>query len=221
MNALQLVNSVFRRIRETEVVDFTSTYANMILDFINETKREVEDSWNWSMLRSVKTITTSAGVSDYSITGAGQRFRFLPRDDGNVFAYDSTNQNKVFLVDGDWVNKQAYLQTITNNFPTEFAVIGQDSNLDPIVKFYPTPNGTYSIQIGLVIPQAELSATTDTLSIPWYPVVQGTWARAISERGEDGGQNTSEQYSMYMNSLGDAIAQDVARTGTETVWRQV
>lgn len=220
MNALQIVNSVLRRLRVTEVVDFSEAYTKLILDLVNETKREVEDSWNWSMLRNVVTVTTSNGTSTYSLTGAGQRFRFLPRDDGNVHAYDSTNQDKLYLVEGDWVNKQAYLQTVTPNRPSQFAVVGQDASLDPTIKLYPTPNGTYSLKFGMVIPQAELSATTDTLTIPWYPVVQGAWAKAISERGEDGGQNTIEQWQMYQNTLGDAIQQDAARVG-ETVWQQI
>lgn len=220
MNALQIVNSILRRLRVNEVVDFTESYTKLILDFVNETKREVEDSWNWSMLRNTITVTTSSGTSTYSLTGAGQRFRFLPRDDGGVHAYDSTSQNKIHLVEGDWVNKQAYLQTITPDRPTHFAVVGQDVSLDPTIKLYPTPNGVYSLKFGVVIPQAELTNTTDTLTVPWYPIVQGAWAKGISERGEDGGQNTIEQYQMYMNSLGDAIQQDAARVG-ETTWQQI
>ncbi|MDX9757480.1 MAG: hypothetical protein RBT52_08295, partial [Sulfurimonas sp.] len=209
-----------RRLRETEISDFNEAYTKLILDFVNETKREVEDSWNWAMLRSIKTVTTSSGTADYSIVGAGQRYRFLPRDDGNVFAYDSTNQLRLFLKEGDWVNRQQYLQTITPSFPTDFAVVGQDVNLDPTIKLYPTPNGIYSLKFGLVIPQAELTAITDVLTLPWYPIVIGSWAKAISERGEDGGQNTIEQWQMYQTALGDAIQQDVARTG-ETTWQQI
>lgn len=220
MNALQIVNSVLRRLRESEVQDFSESYTKLILDFVNEAKREVEDAWNWSMLRTTITIPTSSGTASYSLTGAGQRYRFLPRDDGNVHAYDSTNQGKLYLVEGDWVNKQAHLQTVTPDKPSQFAVVGQDASLDPVIKFYPTPNGTYSTQFGLTVPQAELSLTTDTLSIPWYPVVMGAWAKGISERGEDGGQNTIEQWQMYQNALGDAIQFDAARVG-ETLWQQI
>lgn len=221
MNALQIVNSVLRRLRESEVGDFTESYTKLILDFVNETKREVEDSWNWSMLRTVKTVTTANGTSDYSITGAGQRYRFLPRSgDGNVFAFDSTNQGNVYLREGDWVNSRQYLQTSNNDKPSDFAVVGQDASLDPTIKLYPTPNGVYNLQFGLVVPQAELVDTTDILTVPWYPVVMGAWAKGISERGEDGGQNTIEQWQMYNNTLSDAIAQDAARVG-ETIWQQV
>lgn len=220
MTALQIVNSVLRRLREAEVTDFSQSYTKLILDFVNETKREVEDSWNWSMLRYIKDVNTSSDISEYSIVGAGQRYRFLSRDDGNVFAYDSTNKSKLFLKEGDWVNKQQYLQTITNTLPSDFAVIGQDENLDPVIKLYPTPNGVYSLKFGLVIPQTELAATTDVLLVPWYPLVIGTWAKAISERGEDGGQNTIEQWQMYQTALGDAIQQDSVRTG-EIIWQQI
>lgn len=221
MNALQLVNSVLRRLREEQVTDFTASYTNLILDFINETKREVEDSWNWTALRQVLTITTSNGVNQYSLTGAGERFRFLPREGtDNIFAYDSTNHTYLHLGNGDFVNKQAYLQTVQATLPEVFAVVGQDSSFDPILKFYPTPNGTYSLKFGVVVPQAELTTITDVLTVPWYPVVLGAWAKAISERGEDGGQNSAEQDRNYYNSLGDAIQMDAAKVG-ETVWQQV
>lgn len=222
MNTLQLVNSVLRRLRKEEVTDFTDAYVKLILDFVNETKTEVEDAWNWSMLRQYAAVTTTAGVSDYSITGAGQRYRFLPNEDGtNVFAYDSTNRVPLYLQKGGYVNKQQYLQTTQSNIATDFSVIGQDSNLDPTIRLFNTPAGTYNLVFGLVVPQDDLSSISTELKVPWYPVVLGAWAKAISERGEDGGRNTSDQWAMYNKSLSDAVQLDVARLGDEIVWQPI
>lgn len=222
MTALQLVNSVLRRLREAEVTDFSESYTKLILDFINETKREVEDSWDWSALRQTISINTDAVNRSYSITGAGQRYRFLKRlGTDSVSAYNTTNKSWLSLVNNDYILNQVQIGDTTPSIPEQFAVTGQDASLDPVITFGPVPNGIYTLKFNLVVPQAELSAITDILTIPWYPVVQGTWARAISERGEDGGQNTSEQYQMYAASLSDAISQDVAKTGGELVWSQV
>ena len=54
-----------------------------------------------------------------------------------------------------------------------------------------------------------------------YNFPNGTWARAISERGEDGGQNTSEQWQLYRSFLADNIAQDAGRVPDETIWEVV
>lgn len=213
MNALQLVNSVLRRIRETEVVDFSASYTKLILDFINETKREVEDAWDWSSLRSTISIPTDTVNKDYSVTGAGQRYRILS-------AYNTTNLSLLNLTDRSSILQQQQIGNSSPSVPYSYAVTGQDASLDPIISFGDVPNGIYTLKFNLIVPQNDLAITTDTLTVPWYPVVQGAWARAISERGEDGGQNTSEQYQMYVSSLADAIAQDAGRIG-ETIWTQV
>ena len=213
MNTLQLVNSVLRRVRETEVTDFSESYTKLILDFINETKREVEDSWDWSMLRNTLTITTNTTDQDYSLVGAGQRYRLIN-------AFNTTNKYELQITEPSEILREQQVYSTSSLVPQVFAITGQDSNLDPIVSFGAPPNGVYPLKFNLVIPQDELVNTTDAIKVPWYPVVQGAWARAISERGEDGGQNTSEQYQMYVTSLSDAIAQDAGRVG-EITWTSV
>jgi len=99
MTALQLVNSVLRRLRESEVTDFTESYSKLILDFINETKREVEDSWDWSALRQTISINTNTADRSYPIIGAGQRYRFLRQlGTENISAYNVTNKSWLDLL---------------------------------------------------------------------------------------------------------------------------
>ena len=51
MTYLNLVNNVLRRLREEEVTSVSSsTYGKMVGDFVNDAKRIVEDSWDWSAL---------------------------------------------------------------------------------------------------------------------------------------------------------------------------
>jgi len=220
MTALQIVNSVLRRLRETEVTDFLESYTKLILDFVNETKREVEDSWGWTSLRTSVSIPSVVGQDTYTITGLSNRFKFLKDDSGNVLCYNMSYKSRLNLVGNANIYGIAALSTPTPGRPTNFAIVGQDVNNDPIIQFdYPFDHVDI-LKFYAIVPQAELSATTDVVSVPWYPLVQGTWARAISERGEDGGQNTSEQYQMYVTSLSDAIAQDEARVG-ETNWTTV
>ena len=75
---LDCVNGVLRRIREDEVVTvIQSDYSKLIGDMVNEAKREVEDAWNWSVLRTTKTITTVSGTQNYEIPTTNPRARLL------------------------------------------------------------------------------------------------------------------------------------------------
>jgi hypothetical protein len=57
--------------------------------------------------------------------------------------------------------------------------------------------------------------------VPSEPVILGAFARALVERGEDGGLNSSEAYGLYKASLADAIAIESSRFVEEDGWEAV
>ena len=82
MTYLELVNSVLRRLRESEVdtvqgVGNTNSYARLIGDFINESKSQVEATWDWSALRSTLTLTTTPNIFNYELNGAQNNAKVL------------------------------------------------------------------------------------------------------------------------------------------------
>jgi len=88
MTYLNLVNNVLRRLREDEVTSVQeSTYSKMVGDFVNDAKRTIEDSWDWSALRTTLTITTTADVFNYVLTGSQNRIKALNviNDTANLF----------------------------------------------------------------------------------------------------------------------------------------
>ncbi|RKZ67680.1 MAG: hypothetical protein DRQ48_09485, partial [Gammaproteobacteria bacterium] len=75
MTHIELINAVLRRLRESEVVTPSeNSYAKLIGDFVNETKREVEDSWNWNVNMTTIQINTEDGVARYEVTDSGNRY---------------------------------------------------------------------------------------------------------------------------------------------------
>jgi hypothetical protein len=48
--------------------------------------------------------------------------------------------------------------------------------------------------------------------VPSKLIVQNAYARALVERGEDGGLNSSEAYALYKSMLADYIALEATRT---------
>lgn len=215
MTYLQLINAVLRRLREDTVSNYNDTeYSTLIGDFVNEVKREVEDSWNWSNLRSTIQIATSSGTFKYTLTNAGDRYKILQ-------VLDDTNDYELFPAPWDTLNKWFTITNSTNNQPSWYGINGQDSNSDPYVDLFPTPNGAYTINFNMVIAQDDLAANATKLTVPDYPVILGTYARALSERGEDGGTMYAEAMNQYYKALSDAIAMDSHNCKEETVWSVV
>jgi hypothetical protein len=77
----------------------------------------------------------------------------------------------------------------------------------------------YALRINCVIPQAPLSANADVILIPAEVVIEGAVARAISERGDDGGFVEQEQRYRYIVS--DYIAAESQLRLDEVTWGPV
>ena len=68
MTYLELVNGVLRRLREEEVTSVgQETYSKMIGDFVNDSKKIVEKSWDWSGLKTTISVATEADKYNYSL----------------------------------------------------------------------------------------------------------------------------------------------------------
>ena len=74
MTYLQLVNSVLRRLREDEVTTVgQNAYSKLIGEFVNDAKRTVEDSYDWTALRTTLTVSTTTDTFNYVLTGSQNR----------------------------------------------------------------------------------------------------------------------------------------------------
>jgi hypothetical protein len=212
MTYLQLVNEVLVRLRENEVSTVTQTpYSKLIGKYVNDIKRDVEDAYDWNALTDTLTATTSASLFNYVLTGSGVRFRVLDviNDDSNWFLETTTRR---------WMNEQFLINTNAPGSPQYYSFNGVDSNGDTQVDLFPIPDGVYNIRFNIIKPQPALSSDNTQLLVPSEPVIFGAVAKALVERGEDQGQNSSEAYGLYRKSLGDHVAIEAARYGDETVW---
>lgn len=78
MTYLNLMNNVLRRLREEETTSVTSTtYVKMVGDFINDAKKLVEESNDWSALRETIVVTTTASDNSYSLTGGSDNVKVM------------------------------------------------------------------------------------------------------------------------------------------------
>jgi hypothetical protein len=209
------MNNVLRRLREEEVTSVTATtYSKMVSDYINDAKKMVEESNDWSALRETLTISTTASDNTYSLTGASDNVKLMSviNDTQNCFMEYQTK---------DWFNDALYISNAVEGAPKYFTYNGVDSSGDTQVLVGPTPDGVYTLRFDVIKRQADLSSNTDTLLVPAMPVVHLTVALLARERGETGGTSAAEYFAVADRFLSDAIAIDAAKHPEEMVFRTV
>jgi len=205
MTYLELVNDVLIRLRESSVSTVgETTYSSLIGKFVNDAKRQIEDSYNWNCLAQTITVTTTSGTSSYALTGAGQKFRVND-------ALNTTSLIGLRNIEFVDMNRKLNLATPSQSIPSEFCFSGVDGNGDTKVDLFPVPSGAFTLLFDLTIPQANLSADGTSVKVLDYLVTQSAYARALIERGEDGGTNSNEAYALFRGMLSDAIALESTR----------
>jgi hypothetical protein len=211
---LDLVNDVLVRLREDEVQTVNqNAYSKLIGKFINDAKRQVEDAYMWNALRQTYAINTVNGVFNYTLTNSGVRFKLedVINDTENFTMHlvNTEAMNSLFLTQGE------------TNIPRYFNFNGVTTDGDTQVDLYPIPNGAYNIKFNVIQPQAALVNNADRILVASEPVIFYAYAKALAERGEDGGIQAGEAYQLYLQSLADHIAIESSRNGPDLIWEQV
>jgi len=209
MTYKQLINNVLVRLREREISNVSDN--KLIGAFVNDAKHEVENAWNWSALRQTLTVTTSNNVFNYELNGTGNDFTVLDvvNETGDYFMeYRTAHQFNDFYLNSD----------IATGNPRYYSFNGVSSDGDAQVDLYPKPDSAYTIYFNVIKRQAKLENNSDTLLVPSQPVQLLAYAKAVEERGEDGGISPISAYAVAQRALNDAIAQDAARHPEELIW---
>lgn len=214
---LSLVNEVLILLREPTCTSVSDTaYSRLVGVFVNEAKEEVEDSWNWSALRTTINVPMVVAQRNYILTGSSYRTKLLS-------AYNTTRLWPMRV----WQNTQ-YLDnllsvtTAASNAPYDMDIVGSDPTTGSIIfRVNPLPTGTDNVRLFVLNPASEFDADADVLAVPKRPVVQLAYLKAINERGEDSGRASEIQEKIYLKTLATAISQDAAFFEDETTWRAV
>jgi hypothetical protein len=205
MTYLELVNDVLVRLREPTVTTVVlNSYSTLIGKFVNDAKRQIEDAFAWNVLGQTLTVTTAASTASYSLTGAGQKFQVMDV----INTTSNIGLTNISFVD---MNRKLNFTPLVNSIPTEFAFDGVDGSYNTKVNLYPIPDGVYTIKFALTVPQATLASDSTVVLVADTLVAQNAYARALVERGEDGGLSSSEAYQLYKSMLSDYIALEGTR----------
>jgi len=211
MTYLEIVNKVLVRLRENQVGSLTeNNYSTLIADLVNVIKREIENSWEWSALRTTLSATTTNGLFNYVLNGFGTTSRVL-------YVFNDTDDITMRNMPSDWFDRQFLMSTIQRGSPAFYSFNGVDANGDMQVDVFPIPDAAYDLRFNIVMPQPDLVNASDTLLINPNLLIEGVVSRALMERGEDGG--SADQEIRYRNMLADFISIEAGHRPTETVWK--
>jgi hypothetical protein len=205
---LDLVNDVLVRMREPQVSTVSeNTVSTLVGKYVNDAKRQVSDAYDWDAFNTPITVSTIANTTGpYSITGAGVRYKTM--DVINTTSFYELSP----LSHANYDSFYYTTPTPTKGLPMYYSIKGVDTNGDIKVNFWPVPDAVYAIRFSLIVPEADFTTDTSTTLLAKEPIVLGAFARALIERGEDGGLNSSEAFAMYKSCMSDLIALELARS---------
>ncbi len=209
---LSLMNNVLRRLREDEVSEVTqTTYSKMVGDYINDAKTLVQDAHDWSTLRKTVIVPTVEDITEYSLTGAGERVKLYSaiNDTSNFFMHYETP---------NWFSNAYYISGEVSGTPDSYTFSGVDDNDDTKVRVFPKPSGVFSLRFDVCSREPNLTADADATVLPSMPIIHQAVALLARERGETGGTTTQDYFIIADKYLSDAIAQDAYKNPEEFIY---
>ena len=219
MTYRELINQVLIRLREDTITsdwsgdinDSTtvSAYHKVVGALINDSKRSVESYHDWLNLRETVSINTVAGTKNYNLS-SGQEIKIVDVINANTGMH-LHQVSKVYL------NTVKY-PTDNTGEPLYYGFNGSDASNNLKVDLSPIPISVQTLDFEIIKHQDSLINADTVLKVPFQPVILGAWARAIAERGEDGGTQSSLMAQEAGEALKQAIIRDSGNTRYETDW---
>jgi hypothetical protein len=219
MTYREVMNEVLIRLRETPIVSdwsgaindssTVSDYNKVIGALVNDAKRSIESYHDWQILRETVNITTVADTKNYNLN-SGQEFKI-------VDVVNNATGNELLQVSRAYLNRERY-PTASTGEPHYYGFNGADSSNNLKVDLSPTPSKAETISFDIVKYQDVLTNAATVVKIPTKPLILGAYARALSERGEDGGTQSSIAAQEAASAISQAIMMDSGNAQFESDW---
>lgn len=219
MTYREVINEVLIRLRETPIASdwsgaindssIVSDYNKVIGALVNDAKRSIESYHDWQILRETVNITTVADTKNYNLN-SGQEFKI-------VDVVNNATGNELLQVSRAYLNRERY-PTASTGEPHYYGFNGADSSNNLKVDLSPTPSKAETISFDIVKYQDVLTDASTVVKIPTKPLILGAYARALSERGEDGGTQSSIAAQEAASAISQAIMMDSGNAQFESDW---
>lgn len=186
MTLLEAVNKVLEKLREDQVTSLTAEYPDMVAGFVNEAKEDIEDMGPWYALRTTvnETLTPASGTLDLSSYTNDRSYLLYTKNMPLAFITTANEESRLQVVEKGEIDALNALDPDAQD-SVPYAVAFSSSNDGLVATFFPAPDAAYTVRFVFVVPQDDLTATTDEISIPGAPVWRLALFYALEERGED------------------------------------
>jgi hypothetical protein len=234
---LDLVNKVLKRLREDQVTTVSyNTYSALIGEFVNDAKREVEQSWLWNAQNVSIRVQLGVGENEiYLDSLSTQIVDMTPNDRYNnersLLLYNEYNEPQAWcrttgkeqrLIEMSAADLQEYRvlnpDALDQTDPINFAVVYSPSRHNMRIDFRDNALEAREYTFRFNSPQEDLADDTDEILIPWAPVVHLAVLYALDERGEEIGEPGSKAWLRYEKALSDAVALDASKDSYKTTF---
>jgi len=219
MTFREAINEVLIRLREDTISsDWTgdindsstvSAYQKVVGALVNDSKRSIESYNDWLVLRETADIATVASTKNYSLS-SGQDFKILD-------VVNNSTGTQLIQVSKAYLNNIKYPTDPTGE-PLYYGFNGADASNNLKVDLSPIPIAVQTISFDMVKYQDVLTEATTVIKIPSKPLILGAWARAVAERGEDGGTQASIIADEASTAISQAIMMDSGNVKFESDW---
>ena len=219
MTFREAINEVLIRLREDTIssdwsgdINDSSTvsaYQKVIGALINDSKRSIESYNDWLVLRQTVDISTVASTKNYNLS-SGQDFKILD-------VVNNSTGTQLIQVSKAYLNNIKYPTDPTGE-PLYYGFNGADTSNNLKVDLSPIPTAAQTISFDIVKYQDVLTEADTVIKIPSKPLILGAYARAISERGEDGGTQSSLAAQEAANAISQAVMVDSGNVQFESDW---
>ncbi len=209
---LEITQALARRLRATPpttVENITDPYFLMLVQIINDVKREIESAHAWRVNDRTFSITTTPTGTSYSLLGMQSVSRWTIN-----MVIDRTAKSE--LRNDNYIHFQRRkIPNPTRPGAPEYyivvpPVLGIGTQV-PRVELFPVPTDARQIDFLVNSHQAILSLDGHEPNVDPQLVFLGAYARAYVERGEavSASPLSGSPLQDYQNALSDAIAHDV------------
>jgi hypothetical protein len=219
MTFREAINEVLIRLREETIAtdwsgninDSTTVtdYQKVVGSLVNDSKRSIEGYHDWLVLRETVSVSTVSGTKNYNLN-SGQELKI-------VDVINNTTGTNLVQVTRHYMNSVRYPTDPTGE-PLYYAFNGADSSNNLKLDLSPVPTSAQTLSFDIVKYQDDLKTASTVLKVPSKPVILGAWARAIAERGEDGGTQTSVAAQETSEAVKQAIMLDSGNAQYESDW---
>jgi hypothetical protein len=209
MTYLEAVNRVLRGLREDQVADVTGDYPELIGQFVNEAKTDLENLGPWYPLRATvnKTLADTDNSSDLTAETNEHSYLLYEKNRPMAFVVTSGTERRLqVMAHSDLLALRALNPTAQNDIP--YAVSFAKGTTGLVAHFWPANAGTNNVRFVIVTPQDELDDKDTQISVNPTPVWREALVRAMEERGEEFSGSLESRRQQARQALNDAVFSD-------------